>query len=266
MAALRLEAGMRHFGAIFLGVNKHANTCAQWGTVLSALGTTAALAVAYSAFSVQNAQLQEQMKAQSRANAEERERFRSQMDVQRKHLDQFVKAFQNQQSATFYTQLNTTTRFLEDHPTLYDYFKKRPYGNQSTKEHGDMVTARFEKASPEEQALVLIGVECLADFMDTAYAQRETLRADTGEWNTWWNYFIDCYDENPILRQMLSENSDEYTVAEMLKPERRYQQYVGPAHCRTASLSEDATRGSVSTEPVRLPGNPSGNGPPQFPR
>jgi hypothetical protein len=73
-----------------------------------------------------------------------------------------------------------------------DYFKRRPFDKESAREHGEKVRARFEKATPEEQALVLIGVEALADFMDTAYAQRETLRPDAGEWNTWWNYFIDC--------------------------------------------------------------------------
>ncbi len=79
---------------------------------------------------------------------------------------------------------------------------------------------------------MLIGVEALADFMDTAYAQRDTLRPDAGEWHTWWNYFIDCYDENPILRQLLAENSDEYSVASMLRPEHRFGQYIGAANRR----------------------------------
>jgi len=223
--------------AIVIRVNKHANLCAQWGTVLSALGTMAALAIAYEAFSVQNTQLKEQIDSQAKASADERERFQRQLDVQRKHLDQFVQAFQNQQTATFYTQVNMTTRFLQDHPSLYDYFKKRPNGKESAKEHSDRVKARFERASAEEQALVLIGVESLADFMDTAYAQRETLRPETGEWNTWWNYFVDCYYENPILRDLLSTNPDEYTVAEMLKPEHRDQQYVGDAHRRKGRIS-----------------------------
>jgi hypothetical protein len=213
------EAEMRlQIRTVVIAVNKHASTCAQWGTVLSALGTLAALGVAYEAFAVQNAQLKEQIKTQARASAEERERFLSQLEIQRKHLDQFVVAFQNQQSAALYTQANTTTRFLQEHPQLYDYFKRRPNGKQSTLEHVDMVKVRFEKAGPDEQALVLIGVEAMADFMDTAYAQRGTLRADSGEWNTWWNYFIDCYDENPILQEMLVTSSDEYSVAEMLKP------------------------------------------------
>jgi hypothetical protein len=228
----RAESHMPSLTAVVIRVNRHANTCAQWGTVLSALGTVAALSIAYSAFTVQNAQLKEQIETQTKASAEERERFRSQLDVQRKHLEQYVNAFQNQQTATFYNQVNATTRFLQEHPSLYDYFKRRPHDNRSAKEHSDVVKSRFQKASPEEQALVLIGVECLADFMDTAYAQRETLRADGGEWNTWWNFFIDCYDENPILRDLLAENSDEYTVADMLKPEFRFQQYVGAAHRR----------------------------------
>jgi hypothetical protein len=223
---------MEQIRSIVIRVNKHANLCAQWGTVLSALGTIAALAVAYEAFSVQNTQLREQLKSQLQASTEERERFQRQLDVQRRHLDQFVQAFQNQQTATFYTQVNTTTRFLQDHPQLYDYFKRRPSSKLSAKEHSDRVKARFEKASAEEQALVLIGVESLADFMDTAYAQRETLRRETGEWNTWWNYFIDCYDENPILRDLFDANPDEYTVADVLKPEHRDQQYVGEAHRR----------------------------------
>jgi hypothetical protein len=223
--------------AIVIRVNKHANLCAQWGTVLSALGTMAALAIAYEAFSVQNTQLKEQIDSQAKASADERERFQRQLDVQRRHLDQFVRAFQNQQTATFYTQVYTTTRFLQDHPNLYDYFKRRPNGKESAKEHSDSVKARFERASSEEQALVLIGVESLADFMDTAYAQRETLRPETGEWNTWWNYFVDCYDENPILRDLLATNPDEYTVAEMLKPEHRDQQYVGDAHRRKGRIS-----------------------------
>jgi hypothetical protein len=207
--------------------------CAQWGTVLSALGTMAALAIAYEAFNVQNVQLKEQIKAQTLASAEERERFLSQLNVQRKQFDQFVNAFHNQQTASFYTQVHTITRFLEDHPSLYDYFKRRPNVRQSATEHDEMVKARFQKATSEEQALVLIGVESLADFMDTAYAQRETLRPETGEWNTWWNYFVDCYDENPMLRELLSKNDDEYSVAEMLKLERRYEQYIGAAHRRT---------------------------------
>jgi hypothetical protein len=95
-----------------------------------------------------------------------------------------------------------------------------------------MVKARFQKASPDEQALVLIGVEALADFMDTAYSQRETLRPDAGEWNTWWNYFIDCYDENPVLRDMLVTNSDEYSVAAVLSLEHRFDQYIGTANRR----------------------------------
>jgi hypothetical protein len=223
---------MGHLSAIAIRVNRHANTCAQWGTVLSALGTIAALAVAYSAFAVQNTQLKEQIKSQAQTAAEERERFLSQLNVQRKQFDQLVIAFHNQQTATFYTQVHTITRFLQDHPALYDYFKRRPGPKQSAKEHCDMVRSRFQKATPEEQALVLIGVESLADFMDTAYAQRETLRPETGEWNTWWNYFADCYDENPILRELLSANGDEYTVAEMLKPEHRYEQYIGSAHRR----------------------------------
>jgi hypothetical protein len=101
---------------VVIAVNKHASTCAQWGTVLSALGTLAALGVAYEAFGVQNAQLKEQIKTQAQATAEERERFLRQLEIQRKHLDQFVVAFQNQQSAALYTQANTTTRFLQDHP------------------------------------------------------------------------------------------------------------------------------------------------------
>ena len=217
---------------VVIAVNKHASTCAQWGTVLSALGTLAALGVAYEAFSVQNAQLKEQIRTQAQATAEERERFLRQLEVQRKHLDQFVVAFQNQQSAALYTQANTTTRFLQDHPQLYDYFKRRPNGTQSAREHADMVKTRFQKASPEEQALVLIGTEGLADFMDTAYAQRDTLRSNSGEWNTWWNYFVDCYDENPILRDMLVTSSDEYSVAEMLKPEHRFEQYIGTTNRR----------------------------------
>lgn len=127
---------------VVFAVNKHASACAQWGTVLSALGTLAALGVAYEAFSVQNAQLL------------------------------------------------------------------------------------------EEQALVLIGVEGLADFMDTAYAQRDTLHPDSGEWNTWWNSFVDCYDENPILQDMLVTNSDEYSVATMLRPEHRFEQYIGATNRR----------------------------------
>jgi hypothetical protein len=224
---------MGHLSAIVIRVNRHASTCAQWGTVLSALGTLAALAIAYSAFSVQNTQLKEQLKTQSQASAEERERFLSQLNVQRKQFDQFVNAFHNQQTAAFYAQVHTITRFLQDHPSLYDYFKRRPNLRQSAKEHSEMVRARFQKATAEEQALVLIGDESLADFMDTAYAQRETLRPETGEWNTWWNYFVDCYDENPLLRELLSANADEYTVADMLKPEHRYQQYIGAAHRRT---------------------------------
>jgi hypothetical protein len=84
---------MGQLTAIFIRVNRHASTCAQWGTVLSALGTLAALGVAYEAFSVQNAQLQAQIRAQARASDEERARFQTQLDVQRRHLDQFVKAF-----------------------------------------------------------------------------------------------------------------------------------------------------------------------------
>jgi hypothetical protein len=68
--------------------------------------------------------------------------------------------------------------------------------------------------------------------MDTAYAQRDTLRSNSGEWNTWWNYFVDCYDENPILRDMLVTSSDEYSVAEMLKPEHRFEQYIGTTNRR----------------------------------
>lgn len=232
IVALGPEAEMRQLTAIIIRVNKHASLCAQWGTVLSALGTMAALAVAYSAFSVQNAQLKEQIRVQAQASAEERERFLTQLNVQRKHLDQFSNAFHNQQSAAFYTQVHTITRFLRDHPRLYDYFKRGPNVKQSVTEHAEMVEARFQKAPSEEQAQVLIGVESLADFMDTAYAQRETLRTETGEWNTWWNYFVDCYDENPILRELLRENADEYVVAEMLKPEHRYHQYVGALHRR----------------------------------
>ena len=228
--------------AIVIRVNEHASLCAQWGTVLSAVATLAALAVAYEAFSVQNTQLQEQIASQTKASTEERERFQRQLDVQRKHLDQFVRAFQNQQSAAFYTQVNTTTRFLQEHPSLYDYFKNRPNSKLSAKEHGAQVKARFDQASAEEQALVLIGVESLADFMDTAYAQRETLRPDTGEWNTWWNSFVDYYDENPILRELFDANPDEYSVAEMLKPEHREQQYVGDAHRRKAKISQAAGR------------------------
>jgi len=224
---------MGHLSTIVIRVNRHANTCAQWGTVLSALGTIAALGVAYSAFDVQNVQLKEQMKAQEQASAEEREHFLSQLNVQRKQFDQLVDAFHNQQSASFYTQVHTITRFLQDHPKLYDYFKRRPNVKCSPNEHCEMVRARFQKATSEEQALVLIGVESLADFMDTAYAQRDTLRRETGEWNTWWNYFVDCYDENPILRELLSANDDEYLVAKMLKPENRFQQYIGAAHRRT---------------------------------
>ncbi len=155
---------------VVIAVNKHASTCAQWGTVLSALGTLAALGVAYEAFSVQNAQLKEQIKTQAQATAEERERFLRQLEVQRKHLDQFVVAFQNQQSAALYTQANTTTRFLQDHPQLYDYFKRRPNGTQSAREHADMVKTRFQKASPEEQALVLIGTEGLTSIRPTLNA------------------------------------------------------------------------------------------------
>jgi hypothetical protein len=88
------------------------------------------------------------------------------------------------------------------------------------------------KGKPGRAGLVLIGVEALADFMDTANAQRETLRPDAGEWNTWRNYFIDCYDENPILRQLLAENSDEYSVAKMLAPELRFEQYIGRTNRR----------------------------------
>lgn len=236
---------MGRFSAIVIRVNEHASLCAQWGTVLSAVATLAALAVAYEAFSVQNAQLQDQIASQAKASADERERFQRQLDVQRKHLDQFVRAFQNQQSAAFYTQVNTTTRFLQEHPGLYDYFKIRPNSKLSAREHAAQVKARFEKANADEQALVLIGVECLADFMDTAYAQRETLRADTGEWNTWWNSFVDYYDENPILRELFDANPDEYSVSEMLKPENREQQYVGEAHRRKTKISQ-AAGGSVA--------------------
>ena len=102
--------------------------------------------------------------------------------------------------------------------------------------------ARFDKATPKSRPWFLIGVESLADFMDTAYAQRETLRPDTGEWNTWWNYFVDCFDENPILRELFDANPDEYAVAEMLKPEHREQQYVGDAHRRKAKISQAAGR------------------------
>jgi hypothetical protein len=79
---------------------------------------------------------------------------------------------------------------------------------------------------------VLIGVEALADFIDTAYAQRETPRPDAREWNTWWNYFIDCQDETPILRQLLAENSDEYRVATMLRPAHPFDQYIGTTNRR----------------------------------
>jgi hypothetical protein len=53
----------------------------------------------------------------------------------------------------------------------------------------------YQKLPEEDQVLIYVGCEKIADFSEIAFMQRDLFPSD--DWDTWWRYMADTYDEAP---------------------------------------------------------------------
>lgn len=113
------------------------------------------------------------------------------------------------------------TKFREEHPKLAKFFDKglrRPMTDQE-------LWDEYMKLPEEEQTLIYLGCERMADFSAIAFFQREALPDD--DWDTWWSYIVDQYDENPIYRDFLSKRPTWYAFLDAVKPANRGKYFRG---------------------------------------
>lgn len=125
-------------------------------------------------------------------------------------------------TATIYSLGQESTKFFIEHPETREYFYKDDRGNISDEE----LLAKFDKLSPNDRAIILMGCELLLDFMEITFEQRKKLPGD--DWDSWWNYFCDAYDESPIIRLYLDRRPGWYPLGGALKnKENRNSYYRG---------------------------------------
>jgi hypothetical protein len=123
--------------------------------------------------------------------------------------------------ATIYALGLEVTKFQDEHPKLARFFDKalrKPITDQELWEE-------YKKLPEEEQTLVYLGCQRIADFSQIAFVQRDMLPAD--DWDTWWSYITDQYDESPIYRDFLSRRPTWYAFLEAIKSENRAEYYRG---------------------------------------
>jgi hypothetical protein len=125
--------------------------------------------------------------------------------------------------ATIYGLGSETTKFIEANPQLSRFFDKTHRRPDMTDEE---LWQEFKKLPEDQQIVVDLGCDRIADFMQVAFVQRSVLPAD--EWNKWWSYFADQYDESPILRGYLVKRAAWFAFTDAIKPENRAAYYRGP--------------------------------------
>jgi hypothetical protein len=136
--------------------------------------------------------------------------------------------FQHAQTARQVEDVNKITLLLAEHPEIGIYFERSLADDplETPADRDRRLIESFNTANKDVRLRVHLACEMIADFMDSAFLQRDSLSPD--DWNRWWNYFMDSFDENPLLRNHLKSRADWYRVAEVL-PNRaeRAQYYVG---------------------------------------
>jgi hypothetical protein len=115
--------------------------------------------------------------------------------------------------STTYTLGFEIDRFQEDHPKLAKFFDKAIRGPLSDQALAD----EYQKLSAEDQVLIYVGCEKIADFSEIAFMQRDLFPPD--DWDTWWRYMVDTYDESAVYRDFLAKRKDWYAFVDELQPE-----------------------------------------------
>jgi hypothetical protein len=123
---------------------------------------------------------------------------------------------------TVYTLNLETAKFFEANPGLIKFFDKmdrKPISDEALMEE-------FAKLSEQDQILVRLGCQKIADFMQVTFLQRSLLPAE--DWDNWWRYMGDQFDESPILRDYLAKRQTWYAYLSAIQPDQRASYYRGP--------------------------------------
>jgi hypothetical protein len=124
---------------------------------------------------------------------------------------------------TIYRLNLETSKFFEANPRLIRFFDK-----MDRKAVSDQVLMdEFSKLSDQDQTLVRLGCQKVADLMQVIFLQRMLLPAE--DWDDWWRYMADQFDESPVLRDYLSKRQNWYAFLAAIQPEKRDSYYRGPA-------------------------------------
>lgn len=137
---------------------------------------------------------------------------------QLQHLSETVRAHEKavkQNAVTaIYSLSNETSKIFVQYPEVRGYFYREDRGKKGMSD--DELRRAFDAEDPIKRARIRACCEMLADFMQQALEQHDLLSGD--DWNTWWNYFMDAWDESPILRDYFNDRTYWYIVDEALRP------------------------------------------------
>lgn len=114
-----------------------------------------------------------------------------------------------------------SSKFFDAHPQLVKFFDKLYRPEMTDKQ----LQEEFDKLEDSQKALVRLGCDKLADFMQVAFLQRDKL--PDADWNNWWSSMCDEYDESLVLREYLMKRRKAYAFINAIKPETRDKYYRG---------------------------------------
>jgi hypothetical protein len=152
-----------------------------------------------------------------------------QVEGDAKEKDKLIAAerlrFQHAQTSRFIDDMNEFDMLYTTFPYITDYHEK-VFSDDPAEDNAPRckrLRTKFLTEPGDKKRIILTSCEMLANFMDATILQRESL--DPGDWNRWWNSFMDNYDENPILQDFLEMRPDWYKAREALSNKKKRMEY-----------------------------------------
>lgn len=72
----------------------------------------------------------------------------------------------------------------------------------------------FHMGNDQNKIAIWHGCEKLSDFIQLTFNQRHLIPKE--DWETWWNYFLDLYQESPVLREFLKTRKNWYSFEDKI--------------------------------------------------
>jgi hypothetical protein len=170
-----------------------------------------------------------------------------QVSVQTKEISQQQtviadQALRSSVQTNVYNFGHSISLLFSQHPHLREYFEpyigEAPKSDADKKARQEYLTEKYAtKASATDKSLLYTACEIIVDHYEFMVINRCALEQD--DWASWWEFICDEYDNSPLIRQYLRENSDWYLTYKYIAASSDARAKFKVLKCRNSKPIED---------------------------